>query len=86
MSEPCYAVYLFPQAIETLGGAIKPYLAEGPFGAHLRCLEFETGALTRMVVQTIDEAGKRGEVELMVPPAMVKLVVGQCTEPDIGFT
>ena len=32
-----YAVFFFPQALEALGEAIKPYLLDGPAGAHVLC-------------------------------------------------
>ena len=38
-----YAVYFFPQALEALGDAIKPYLREGPGGEHVLCHEIDTG-------------------------------------------
>src|SRR6185312_15577596 len=36
---PNYAVFLFPQAVESLGPAIKPYLREAPVGQHIVCAE-----------------------------------------------
>ena len=83
---PNYAVFLFPQALEALGDAIKPYLRQGPGGAHVVCAEIDSsGALFGM---TLAGKGPRGEVlelELMVPVSMVKLVMSMHGEHDIGF-
>ena len=38
-----YAVFLFPQALEVLGDAIKRYLADGPQGPHIVSAEINTG-------------------------------------------
>src|SRR3546814_5906393 len=38
-----YAVFFFPQALEALGAAIKPYLQESPAGAHVLCNAIDTG-------------------------------------------
>jgi hypothetical protein len=36
MTDPLnYAVFLFPQALEALGDAIKPYLRKTPGGPHI---------------------------------------------------
>ena len=37
-----YAVFFFPQALEALGDAIKPYLVEGQGGLHVLCREIDT--------------------------------------------
>ena len=47
-----YAVFFFPQALEALGEAIKPYLQDGPAGAHVLCHEIDTGgALIEMTLR-----------------------------------
>ena len=33
-----YAVFFFPQALEALGDAIKPYLQGGKAGDHVLCM------------------------------------------------
>ena len=44
-----YFVYFFPQALEALGEAIKPYLRDGAGGEHVRCTKIDTaGALIEM--------------------------------------
>lgn len=77
MSEkPMYAVFLHPQAIETLGEAIKPYLAPGEHAPHLICSELDTGgALCEMLLVGKDANGNTIEVELMLPLGMILLVV-----------
>ena len=37
-----YAVFLFPQAIETLGAVIHPYVTDAPVGPHIVCSEVDT--------------------------------------------
>src|SRR3546814_4764975 len=50
-----YAVFFFPQALEALGDAIKPYLQESPAGAHVVCNEIDTGgALVEMTLHGHD--------------------------------
>ena len=38
-----YALFFFPQALEALGEAIKPYLQDGPAGQHVVCHGIDTG-------------------------------------------
>jgi len=47
-----YAVFLFPQAIEALGAAIKPYLTEmDVVGPYIVCLEIDaSGAFFELTV------------------------------------
>ncbi|MBB5208274.1 hypothetical protein [Chiayiivirga flava] len=74
--KPMYAVFLHPQAVETLGEAIKPYLAPGDHAPHLVCSELDTGgALCEMLLVGRDASGNAVEVELMLPLAMILLVV-----------
>ena len=54
-----YAVFLFPQAMEALGDAIKPYLVEGPGGAHVLCTEIDTGGA--LIEMTLDAATSEGQ-------------------------
>ena len=63
-----YAVFFFPQALEALGDAIKPYLQDGPMGPHVICNEIDTGgALLEMTIQGVTSEGKTVMLELMVP-------------------
>lgn len=74
--KPMYAVFLHPQAVETLGETIRPYLAPGDHAPHLVCSELDTGgALCEMLLVGRDASGNAVEVELMLPLAMVLLVV-----------
>jgi len=82
-----YVVFLFPQALDVLGEAIKPYLSEGPAGAHLLCSEIDTGGtFCEMTVQGRSAADKPIEIELMVPVAMIRLIVSVLDgEHEFGF-
>jgi hypothetical protein len=77
MGEPqVYAVFLYPQALEALGEAIKPYLADGPQGPHIVCAEIDTGgAFCELTLLGKNSEGKNIELELMVPTAMIRLIV-----------
>jgi hypothetical protein len=83
---PNYAVFLFPQALEALGTAIKPYLREGPAGAHLVCAEIDaSGPLFGMTLSGKGPQGEALELELMLPVSMIRLVMSMHGEHDIGF-
>lgn len=84
MSDPTgYDVFLFPNAIEALGDAGKPYLKDGPAGTHISCKDVDTsGILTEMTLGTDD--GK--EIALMIPTNMVRMIVsGSSGEGSFGF-
>jgi hypothetical protein len=71
-----YAVFFFPQALEVLGTAIKPYLQDGPAGVHVLCHEIDTGgALIEMTIEGRSPEGKVVSLELMVPTSMVRMIV-----------
>ena len=81
-----YAVFFFPQALEALGDAIKPYLQDGPTGPHVLCNEIDTGgALLEMTIQGVATDGKPVMLELMVPGSMVRMVVSSQCEASFGF-
>lgn len=81
-----YAVFLFPQALEALGEAIKPYLAEGPAGVHVLCKEIDTGgSLIEMTLQSHSADGKPSMIELMVPGSMVRMIVSVHSDDSFGF-
>ena len=81
-----YAVFFFPQALEALGDAIKPYLQEGPMGPHVICNEIDTGgALLEMTIQGVTTDGKAVMLELMVPGSMVRMVVSSQSDASFGF-
>src|SRR3546814_16200100 len=79
-----YAVFFFPQALEALGDAIKPYLQESPAGAHVVCNEIDTGgALVEMTLHGHDSKDRDVALELMVPTSMVRRTVS--THSDETF-
>lgn len=81
-----YAVFFFPQALEALGEAIKPYLADGPAGAHVLCKEIDTaGALIEMSIEAHAADGKASIIELMVPGSMVRMIVSAHSDGNFGF-
>lgn len=87
MAEPTnYAVFLFPQALEAIGEAIKPYLRDTPAGPHIVCCEIDsTGPLFGMTLAGKGAQGERLELEIMVPVSMVRLVMSMHGEHEIGF-
>jgi hypothetical protein len=81
-----YAVFFFPQAIEALGEAIKPYLKDGPAGQHVVCSGIDTGgALVEMTLGGTAKDGEAVEIELMVPSGMVRMIVSAHSDEMFGF-
>ncbi|KRB06822.1 hypothetical protein [Lysobacter sp. Root690] len=81
-----YAVFFFPQALEVLGDAIRPYLLDGPAGAHVLCKEIDTGgAFTEMTLEGRTADGHFLSLELMVPGSMVRMIVSAHGEGSFGF-
>lgn len=81
-----YAVFFFPQALEALGDAIKPYLQDGPAGQHVICNEIDTaGSLLEMTIAGVTSEGKQIMLELMVPGSMVRMVVSSQSDAMFGF-
>src|SRR3546814_18387522 len=78
-----YAVFFFPQALEALGDAIKPYLQESPAGAHVVCNEIDTGcALLAMTLHGHDSQERDVELELQSGESRVgKECVRTCRYP-----
>lgn len=87
MNDPAgYAVFFFPQALEALGDAIKPYLLDQPNGPHLFCKEIDTGgAFTEMTLTGKNAEGQELHVELMVPGSMIKMIVSAQNDAAFGF-
>ena len=87
MTDPInYAVFLFPQALEALGDAIKPYLRDGAGGAHIVCSEVDaSGPLFGMTLIGAGPNKERLELDIMLPVSMVKLVMSMRGEHEIGF-
>jgi hypothetical protein len=81
-----YAVFFFPQALEALGEAIKPYLLDGAAGEHVLCTEIDTGgALIEMTLARSVPDGTQGQLELMVPTSMVRMIVSARSDGAFGF-
>ena len=81
-----YMVYFFPQALEALGEAIKPYLQAGAAGDHVVCDEIDTaGSLIEMTLLGRSPEGRSVSVELMVPSGMVRMIVSAHGEGVFGF-
>lgn len=82
-----FAVFLFPQALDTLGAVIKPYLTDAPeVGTHIVCSNVDpTGPFFTLFVQGRNAEGKAVEAELMIPHAFVRLIVSLRSEHDFGF-
>lgn len=82
-----FAVFLFPQAIETLGAVIRPYLTDVPaVGPHIVCSEIDpAGPFFTLTVQGRNSEGNEVEAELMVPHAFIRLVVSLRSDHDFGF-
>lgn len=88
MTEPTtgYAVFLFEQAIDALGEAIKPYLQDGAGGPHIACHAVDTGgAFVEMTLRTRAPDDGEAEIELMVPSQMVRMVVSMRSDEAFGF-
>jgi hypothetical protein len=82
-----YVVYFFPQALEALGDAIKPYLREGPGGEHVLCHEIDTaGSLIEMTIEAQTQDGRTVAVEVMIPQSRVKMIVSARSEASFGFS
>ena len=81
-----YAVFFFPQALEALGEAIKPYLQDGPAGDHVVCNEIDTaGSLIEMTMRGTTAQGQPVALELMVPTSMVRMIVSSQSDGSFGF-
>ena len=76
VEKPKYAVYFHENALEVLGEAIKPYLTQHPNGAHLLCVDIDTGgSLCELNVVGTTAEGKPYQCEIMVPVGMIRLVL-----------
>lgn len=81
-----YAVFFFPQALEALGEAIKPYLQDGPAGQHVLCSGVDTGgSLIELSLDGTARDGNAVELELMVPSGMVRMIVSAHSDEMFGF-
>lgn len=81
-----YAVFLYPQALEALGDAIKPYLQDGDAGPHLLCKAIDTGgSLIEMTLHGRNADDSDPTLELMLPSGMVRMVVSRHSDGSFGF-
>ena len=81
-----YAVFFFPNAIEALGEAIKPYLQESPGGPHILCRDIDVGgALAQLTLEGRTTDGREIDLELMFPTNMVRMIVSARSDPAFGF-
>lgn len=81
-----YAVFLFDNAIDVLGAAVKPYLVDGEGGPRICCRGIDTaGAFVEMTVDGHDETGDAVAIEIAVPVGMVRLIVSTRGDVDFGF-
>ena len=81
-----YAVFFFPQALEALGDAIKPYLQGSEGGAHVVCREIDTaGAFVEMTMSGQDGDGQDAILDLLVPTGMVRMIVSSQQAGHFGF-
>ena len=81
-----YAVFFFAPALEALGDAIKPYLQDGPAGPHVPCREVDTGgAFIELTLEGRTPDGREGQLELMVPGNMVRMIVSARSDGEFGF-
>ena len=81
-----YAVFFFPNAIEALGDAIKPYLQDSPGGPHILCRDIDVGgALAQLTLEGRTTDGRELDLELMFPTNMVRMIVSARSDPAFGF-
>lgn len=81
-----YAVFFFPNAIEALGDAIKPYLQDSPGGPHILCRDIDVGgALAQLTLEGRTTDGRELDLELMFPTSMVRMIVSARSDPFFGF-
>ncbi|RMH94542.1 hypothetical protein EBB59_02405 [Lysobacter pythonis] len=84
--EDGYAVYLFPAAVEALGGIVQPYLSHPGGEPCLQCREVDTGGvLIEMTLAIENPEGGPLEVELMLPANMVRMIVTLKHDGRFGF-
>ncbi len=81
-----YAVFFYPQALEALGEAIKPYLQDSQGGPHVVCHEIDTaGAFVEMSMSAVAGDGQQVTLDLLVPTGMVRMIVSSQQPGSFGF-
>lgn len=81
-----YAVFFFPQALEALGGALKPYLQEGAAEPHVLCREIDAGGpLIQLTMDGRTSSGQAIDLQLILPTNMIRMIVSARSDPVFGF-
>jgi hypothetical protein len=81
-----YAVFFFPQALEALGGALKPYLQEGAEEPHVLCREVDAGGpLIQLTLDGRTTSGQHIDLQLILPTNMIRMIVSARSDPAFGF-
>jgi hypothetical protein len=81
-----YAVFFFPQALEALGGALKPYLQEGAAEPHVLCREIDAGGpLIQLTMDGRTSSGQAVDLQLILPTNMIRMIVSARSDPTFGF-
>lgn len=81
-----YAVFLFDNALEVLGEAVKPFVLEGPGGTQICCRTVDAGgAFLEMTLDGVDQHGAHAEVALLIPLGMVRMIVSSRGDDTFGF-
>ncbi len=81
-----YAVFFYPQALEALSEAIKPYLRDSQGGPHVVCREIDTaGAFVEMTMSGVTSEGQEVTLDLLVPTGMVRMIVSSQQSGSFGF-
>ncbi len=81
-----YAVFFYPQALEALGDAIKPYLQDNPGGPHVVCREIDTaGVFIEMTMSAVTAEAEEVTLDLLVPTSMVRMIVSSQQSGSFGF-
>jgi hypothetical protein len=81
-----YAVFFFPQALEALGGALKPYLQEGAAEPHVLCREIDAGGpLIQLTMDGRTTSGQAVDLQLILPTNMIRMIVSARSDPAFGF-
>ena len=79
-------MFFFPNAIEALGDAMRPYLQDSPGGPHILCRDIDVGgALAELTLEGRTTDGRELDLELMFPTNMVRMIVSARTDPAFGF-
>jgi len=80
------AMFFFPQALDVLGEAIRPYLLDGPAGPHLLCRVVDTGgAFVEATLDGRDAQDRPVQLDLMIPAQFIRLMISVHSNGEFGF-